>query len=330
MAKAPAKPRLNPKADLGLVIRIGGFASSTSGVGDNVASNVTRAMSDFKRKIDEKTYRVSNDELQAALIQGSPEIVAALREDIERFAKHAAATMFKFTSPDTPMRTSRGAEQRVTVAIDDVNRGLASSFAERGTAYRTAKENSLRDRLSGQSVVVWRALTYKTLRNKRAVAARGRLGADPRTFFVHSGDLFLNLSYFLPPAFLRLLDPQLTIREVKREDGKLVQRATVSVMTKSNVNFAKAGVSAQNLPGLAGGGSVTSGDREDVFATYLRQVGMRDNNLLAKLENPGGWQRPFLQNVLAYWILRRLPFVLRRSLEKVLASKSFRRSYVPK
>lgn len=187
---------------------------------------------------------------------------------------------------------------RLTISLDDVSRN-AGVFSN----------DSMSKRLQGKTTVEWLALTKQTIANKRR-----RKAGSPTTFFVDSGALRDLLIEYLGPAMATLVDPRIVVRKGPRRVS-----VTLSLMAQAS-GREKAGVTGQSFPGATGGASARE---ESLFVRYLKKAGAPDRDpkhpLAYKLENPRGSHRPFLQDTLVYWISRRLPLVLDKSLRSALA-----------
>lgn len=266
---------------------------------DDVTSEI---IDKLKRMIKSKGI----DNLQAALFLNQEMIIKEITTDATRFAQNAAKVMTRVRSPATGS---------VYVSVDDVNRNFVGSA--------TFEEFKAGSRLveNGATVVSWNALTARTLANKRRRnKSFGPRGAADQ-FFVDSGELRSTLITYLGPAFASLIDPKIIFKRYREPDRVT---ATLTVMAK-NMGFAKKGVSAANLPFMSTGqaGNRASAGSENLMVSYLRAAGARDPDLAAKLTNPRGAQRPFLQPVLAFWLTTRLPIVLERAMKKAMRSKAF-------
>jgi hypothetical protein len=284
---------------LSLRFRIGPQMSGTTKRAEDATAEVVQVL---RKMIKEKGV----EDLAAAIVIGQESIIREIRLDADRFARNAASVMTRVRSPATGS---------IYVSVDDVNRNFVGS-----TSFEQFKEgNRLVE--GSHTVVSWNALTARTLANKRYRSRKmgPRGGSD--TFFVDSGELRSVLTTYLGPAFAALVDPQIIVNDYP-EKGKV----TVTLITMAkNIGFAKKFVGRENLPFLNTGssGNAASSGNETVLVQYLRSAGARDPDLGAKLTNPRGTQRPFLQPVLAFWLTTRLPIVLERCLLRVLKSKKF-------
>lgn len=269
----------------------------------DVTADVTQKLTRFA-----KEQGVEN--LVAALFASKEEILKSIRLDANRFAENAARVMTRVRSPSTGS---------IFVSVDDVNRNFvgAISMNEFREGNRMVE--------GGHTVVSWNALTARTLANKRSRATRLGPRGSPDQFFVDSGQLRSLLITYLGPAFAALVDPAIVFKRVENDDGP-TDKVNVTLITMAkNSGFAKKGVGRENFPFLNTGqmGNKASSSNETMMVQYLQAAGANDPNLGAKLTNPRGAQRPFLQPVLAFWLTNRLPIVLERSLIKALKSKRF-------
>lgn len=266
-------------ADLQLLFRVGGSKTGDPGF---VAA---RAVELLRERAEAKGI----ERLMEAIVADEKAIVAAITADADKFAGQAARVFTRLKSP------SSGS---VTISLDDISRnaGVLSS-------------DSMSKRLQGKTTTEWLALTKQTVANKRR-----RKAGEPTTFFVETGALKALLTEYLGPAMAALVDPRIVVRKGPRRVS-----VTLSLMAQAS-GREKAGVTGASFPGAAGGGIARE---ESLFVRYLKKVGAPDRDpkhpLAYKLENPRGAHRPFLQNTLVYWISRRLPLVLDKSLRSAVA-----------
>lgn len=283
-----------------LTLRFRAGPRSTA-VGGARPEDITAEVEDKLRRMAKK---VGLEELAAALFTSKDAVLREIRVDATRFAENAAKVMTRVRSPTTGS---------IYVSVDDVNRNFvgSSSFEEFKAGSRLVE--------GSHTVVSWNALTARTLARKRGRQRGFGPRGSPETFFVDSGQLRSLLITYLGPAFAMLIDPQIIF--TRKEEGVTV---TLTVMAK-NAGFAKRGVGKANAPFLASGqaGNAASAGNENLMVSYLQAAGARDPKLAAKLTNPRGIHRPFLQPVLAYWLTTRLPIVLERALLKALKSRNF-------
>ncbi len=286
-------------SDVKLNFRVGRSAASTR------APDPAFVAAAVVEKMREAAQKRGIDAVVLALTNHQDEIIAAITADASKFAASAARVFTRIRSP---------ASGAISISLDDVTRGAGVTSTD-----------SLSKRLQGKSTVEWLALTRKTVANKRRKQrARGTRSrgstAQAETFFVDSGALRDVLLQYLGPAMAALLDPRVTIKRHSRG-----VTATVSVMSQAS-GREKAGVTSSSFPGAASPGAISRG--ESLFTRYLKRVGVRDDPrhpLAYKLENPRGQHRPFLQNMLVFWLSNRLPIVFEKALKSAL-SKSIKRS----
>lgn len=276
-------------ADLTLNFRLGGAAGGTR----NTAMT-DKIMTVLREKLEKKGVDRIYEALNDPAIQAK--ILADITADARKFGMATANVMTRIkSSPAGP----------TSISIDGLIR--------RAAIFSNDPSSS---RLTGKTVVQWRALTEATLANKRrrAAASRGRNATgrsarEPNTYFVDTGDLRKVLNDHLGEAFALLVDPRIVVKE-----GAKKVTVTLSIMAQAS-GREKAGVT-----------DLTAGiEREEtMFVRYLKRAGARDDGrhpLAYKLTNPRGDHRPFLQNSLAFWITARLPLVLDKSLRSALARR---------
>lgn len=269
-----------------LNVRVGGQKRATTQNDPAFVGN--RLVEVLRQAADRKGI----DQVMAALETNMPAIIAEVTEDARRFGDAAARVMTKIQSP---------IGGSVTVSLDAIPRRSAVFSTDR-----------MSTKLKGKTTVEWLALSAETRRNKRnrARLRGGRGKGDTNTFFVDSGELKKTLEQHLGPAFAMLVDPKIIVRRTKTGAN-----VTLSIMAQAS-GKEKAGVTGDSFPGVMGAGAARD---ESLFVRYLKRSGARDDKLSYKLGNPRGFQRPFLQNSLAYWISRRMPAVLEGSLRSALA-----------
>ncbi len=228
------------------------------------------------------------ERLMEAIVADEKAIVNAVTADAAKFAGQAARVFTRLKSP------SSGS---VTISLDDISRNA-------GCCRPTACRSGCRARPPPSG---W---PHKADRGEQA-APEGR-----RAHHVLRGDRALKalLTEYLGPAMAALVDPRIVVRKGPRRVS-----VTLSLMAQAS-GREKAGVTGASFPGAAGGGIARE---ESLFVRYLKKAGAPDRDpkhpLAYKLENPRGAHRPFLQNTLVYWISRRLPLVLDKSLRSALA-----------
>lgn len=266
-------------ADLQLLFRVGGSKTGDPGF---VAA---RAVELLRERGEAKGI----ERVMEAVIADEPAIVAAVTADAAKFASQAARVFTRLKSP------SSGS---VSISLDDISRNAG-----------VLSGDSMSKRLQGKTTTEWLALTKQTVAAKR----RRKVG-EPATFFVNTGALRTLLTEYLGPAMAALVDPRIVVRKGPRRVS-----VTLSLMAQAS-GREKAGVTGASFPGANGGGVARD---ESLFVRYLKKAGAPDRDpkhpLAYKLENPRGSHRPFLQNTLVYWISRRLPLVLDKSLRSALA-----------
>lgn len=274
------------RSAVSLRVRVGGQKRSTSDSDPAFVGNrLVEVLRDAARK-------KGIEAVMEALETNMPAIIAEVTEDARRFGDAAARVMTKIQSP---------IGGSVTVSLDAIPRRSAVFSTDR-----------MSTKLKGKTTVEWLALSAETRRNKRNRARlRGGKGkGDTNTFFVDSGALKKTLDQHLGLAFAMLVDPKIVVRRTKTGAN-----VTLSIMAQAS-GKEKAGVTGESFPGVMGAGAARE---ESLFVRYLKRSGARDDKLSYKLGNPRGFQRPFLQNSLAYWISRRMPAVLEGSLRSALA-----------
>lgn len=277
------------RSAVSLSVRVGGQRRGTSEASDpNFVAN--RLVQVLKDAADKKGI----DAVIAALEANMDKIIAEVTRDAQNFGDAAARVMTKIQSP---------IGGSTTVSLDAIPR--------RSAVYSTDRMST---KLKGKTTVEWLALSAETRRNKRN-RARLRGGRQsktgPTTFFVDSGALKKVLDQYLGQAFALLVDPRIIVRRTKTGVN-----VTLSIMAQAS-GREKAGVTGDSFPGVNAPGTIAR--EESLFVRYLKRAGARDDKLSYKLGNPRGFQRPFLQNSLAFWISNRMPAVLEGSLRTALA-----------
>lgn len=266
-------------ADLQLLFRVGGAKGGDAGF---VAE---RAIAVLRERAEAKGI----ERLMDAIVADEKAIVAAITADAAKFGAQTARVMTRLKSPSTGS---------VTISLDDISRNAG-----------VLSGDSMSKRLQGKTTTEWLALTPQTVANKRR-----RKSGEPTTFFVDTGALRKTLREYLGPAMEQLVDPKIVVRRGPRRVS-----VTLSLMAQAS-GREKAGVTGASFPGASGGGIARE---ESLFVRYLKKAGAPDRDpkhpLAYKLENPRGAHRPFLQNSLIFWISRRLPLVLDKSLRSAVA-----------
>lgn len=282
-------------ADFQINVRAGGNrGSATESTPAFIAQRVVDAL---RKQIEAK----GTERVLEAIITHQEAIIRDITRDALRFGDQAARV---FT------RVKSSTAGTVSISLDDISKrtGTLVSSTDRMSA-----------RLKGRTTVEWLALRTKTveakrrrMRRKRGKGARKSAG-EPETFFVDSGALRETLTSFLGPALALLINPKITVRRGPRK-----VTATLSIMAQAS-GKEKAGLTYQTLPQAYGGGSAA--ESESLFVRYLKRAGAKDPHLGAKLENPRGRHRPFLQNTLIFWISNRMPLVFEKSLKAALSKR---------
>ena len=266
-------------ADLQLLFRVGGTKTSEP------AAVAARAVAVLREHAEAKGI----ERVMEAVVANEQAIVAAVTADAAKFASQAARVFTRLKSP------SSGS---VSISLDDISRNAG-----------VLSGDTMSKRLQGKTTTEWLALTKQTV-----AAKRRRKAGEPATFFVNTGALRTLLIEYLGPAMAALVDPRIVVRKGPRRVS-----VTLSIMAQAS-GREKAGVTGASFPGASGGGVARD---ESLFVRYLKKAGAPDRDpkhpLAYKLENPRGSHRPFLQNTLVYWISRRLPIVLDKSLRSALA-----------
>jgi hypothetical protein len=282
-------------ADFAINVRAGGNRQSTA---ENTPEFIARKTVDaLRRQIEAKGV----ERVLEAIVANEAAIVRDVTRDAERFGGQAARVF-------TRVKSSPGGT--VSISLDDISQR---------TGTLVSSTDRMSSRLKGKTTVEWLALRKATvdakrrrMRQKRRKKA-ARSAGEPETFFVDSGALRATLTDFLGPAMALLVDPKILVRRGTRK-----VTATMSVMAQAS-GREKAGLTYQTLPQAYGGATATGS--ESLFIRYLKRAGAKDTNLGAKLENPNGRHRPFLQNTLVYWISNRMPLVFEKSLKTALAKR---------
>jgi hypothetical protein len=257
--------------------------------------------------------------LKAAIVESGEEAVLqkvkknatgikrVVENDLAEYTKRALKFFLNIESPNTlsGKRKDRAFAQK-SITFNDPD-GLASKlFSARNT--QSSFGPSQRDDVT----VVWQALAPATIANKK------KRSTTPLKFYRDSGNLSRVLTQKLGPTFKKILDFKITVsknEEVENQHIIRVQAVPSSRLTKSS------------LAALGGSDfALGSSGKNSTIVSFLQAgVGASGDRLLEKLSNGnrgGGTQtrveRPFLQPVLGFWLLRRFPKVFQKAVAEVI------------
>ena len=243
----------------------------------------------------------ARDELFDRLIAGRDQIKADVEADLDSYIKRALAFFLTQISPNPSATAKRdkGYSHRV-IKFNDLGVGRPAFFSSRRVKPRGAQT------ASRGPTVTWAALSPETIRKKR------REGKPALTFFHDTGELATLLRTRLGEAFKNLLAFDIDVDRVDARGPRLVN---VKLLPGRRVT--SAGLAALIGPDQAL--QTTGNNRQLVNMLQAANLSARER-LVEKLTNGVGSkkrpERPFLQPVLGYWLVNRLPYIFDNAVAK--------------
>lgn len=290
------------------------FDSRENAATKKVELKVDKSRSEFSDKITELLKRDLVDiaarrakgVIAARVEKAANKITRDIRQDLVTYTRAALRFFFSRDS------SARGNPLMIQLQSLNMLTGTGSGFK---SAFFLPRRNE---------TILWEPLAKSTL-------ARGRKISNK--YFVQSGKLKSDLEKMLPDFFMQTLNPGLRITYYTNEN---LTRATTK-NKKSPFMQVEAIVATSNIAGMSSkGASFLKGEifrptqrlEPVVLRNYLlAQIKDLQTDIILKLENapnrhdPIRHKRPFIEPMMAYWVLIRFPTVLEQSLKKHVISK---------